>query len=154
MHLIWNLTNLIYSQPSCSAGGAFVWISVARSSQLVTVDKILRFFNLIFWSICLYPQLFMNHRRKNINGLTYDYVLLTWICSFTGVLKLLMYHFEKVQKQNVDQRPHTFLESDTYDWIFASHDFILSVILFSQAVLSRVRMILDRWGYLISKNSY
>lgn len=88
------------------------------------------------WSISFYPQMLMNYRRKSVQGLNFDFLLLNLI-GFTAysVYNLAMYYSPSVQSEYLNENPRAQIPVLFNDVFFAIHAFGACVVTAVQCLI-------------------
>ena len=102
---------------------------------LLVFSRISGWIYVISWSISFYPQLFLNYHRKSVAGLSMDFLLGNVLGSF---YLFIYYQFmlTHTPTQLAYRRRHEGWQNTIQlnDVVFALHSFIISCVLYLQAL--------------------
>ncbi|XP_074640765.1 cystinosin homolog isoform X4 [Tubulanus polymorphus] len=127
---------------------SIVRIEIVHSQPLTVVIAIVGWIYFAAWSISFYPQVFLNWRRKSVEGLNFDFLAynLTGFLAY-GVYNVGMYWIPLIFSQYKLQHPHGVNPVQLNDVIFALHAVLLTLITIFQC------FIYERHGQRVSRIS-
>lgn len=93
----------------------------------------------ICWSVCYYPQVYKNFKRKSVVGLSFDYLALNvtgHICFF--MFNITMYHNSVIQLNYHNLHPKGALPVKYQDTYFSIHALIMNGLLLLQCLFYEI----------------
>lgn len=137
----------------------FVRIDVVHSSILVVINAVIGWMYFVAWSISFYPQIYINFKRKSVDGLNFDFLLY----NITGFLAYAffnvgMFWVDKVKGEYHDQHPRGINPVQLNDVIFTLHAVFITAVTIGQCFifdrgsqrLSKVAIILTSGAWLFA----
>ncbi|TYZ65658.1 hypothetical protein PybrP1_011622 [[Pythium] brassicae (nom. inval.)] len=100
------------------------------------VSSIIGWVYFMCWSVSFYPQVFLNHARKSVVGLSLDYTLLNFL-GFTcyTIFNCAFYYSESVQEQYMRRNDGHRNAVEVNDVFFAIHAAVLVAVSLVQCVI-------------------
>ena len=87
------------------------------------------------WSVCFYPQILLNYRRKSTKGLSNDFAILNFMgWSFYSAYLISMYYDKEIQEMYAERFSNESSTVQSNDVAFSVHAMILSFIYLVQIV--------------------
>ncbi|XP_064552217.1 cystinosin homolog isoform X1 [Drosophila montana] len=100
----------------------FVRIVVAKSQAIIYTSVIFGWIYFVAWSISFYPQIWINYRRKSVEGLNFDFLTLN-IVGFTlySMFNCGLYFIQSLQNEYGDRHPRGVNPVLLNDVVFSLH---------------------------------
>ncbi|KAI0979540.1 hypothetical protein GJ496_000580 [Pomphorhynchus laevis] len=107
----------------------YLTVYVYMQKWMVIIADILGWIYFVLWSFSFYPQIILNHRRKSVVGLNFDFVYINLIgfALFT-IFNCLIFFKGAVQEEYFVLNPHSPLPVEVNDVVFAAHAAALCAI--------------------------
>lgn len=110
------------TRPFVRSADAFVHIEVFKLGWLETLSVVVGWIYFLAWSVSFYPQIYLNWKRKCVEGLSFDFVGL----NLTGFLaysffNLGMYFSCVVQEEYRELHPTGIIPVELNDIVFGLH---------------------------------
>ncbi|KRF78229.1 cystinosin isoform X2 [Drosophila virilis] len=100
----------------------FVRIVVAKSQAIIYTSVIFGWIYFVAWSISFYPQIWINYRRKSVEGLNFDFLTLN-IVGFTlySMFNCGLYFIQSLQNEYGNRHPRGVNPVLLNDVVFSLH---------------------------------
>ncbi|KAH8292530.1 hypothetical protein KR054_011434, partial [Drosophila jambulina] len=100
----------------------FVRVTVAKSRALIYTSIVFGWVYFVAWSVSFYPQIWINYRRKSVEGLNFDFLTLN-IVGFTlySLFNCGLYFIEALQDEYEARHPHGLNPVMLNDVFFSLH---------------------------------
>ncbi|XP_017017523.1 cystinosin-like [Drosophila kikkawai] len=100
----------------------FVRVTVAKSRGLIYTSIVFGWVYFVAWSVSFYPQIWINYRRKSVEGLNFDFLTLN-IVGFTlySLFNCGLYFIEGLQDEYEARHPHGLNPVMLNDVFFSLH---------------------------------
>ncbi|XP_016924404.4 cystinosin [Drosophila suzukii] len=107
----------------------FVRVTVAKSRALIYTSIVFGWVYFVAWSVSFYPQIWINYRRKSVEGLNFDFLALN-IVGFTlySMFNCGLYFIEGLQKEYEDRYPLGLNPVMLNDVVFSLHAMFATTI--------------------------
>lgn len=110
------------SLPNVSTADSFVHVEVFKLAWLEILSDVVGWIYFLAWSVSFYPQIYLNWKRKCVEGLSFDFVGL----NLTGFLaysffNLGMYFSRVVQEEYRELHPTGVIPVELNDIVFGLH---------------------------------
>ncbi|XXG62382.1 hypothetical protein AAC387_Pa05g0750 [Persea americana] len=89
------------------------------------------------WAICFYPQLILNHRRKSVVGLNFDFVVLNWTKQLAYLIyNVTLFFSPVVQRQYHEKYGYgTMIPVAANDVAFSLHSLLIMALVAFQILI-------------------
>ena len=99
------------------------------------ISSIIGYNYFVLWSVCFYPQVLLNYRRKSTQGLSSDFAILNFMgWSFYSAYLGSMYFNDEIKRMYSERFINEYSSVQSNDVAFAFHAMILSFIFLVQIV--------------------
>ncbi|XP_016961077.1 cystinosin homolog [Drosophila biarmipes] len=107
----------------------FVRVTVAKSRALIYTSIVFGWVYFVAWSVSFYPQIWINYRRKSVEGLNFDFLALN-IVGFTlySMFNCGLYFIEGLQKEYEARHPLGLNPVMLNDVVFSLHAMFATTI--------------------------
>ncbi|KAI8045814.1 cystinosin homolog [Drosophila gunungcola] len=107
----------------------FVRVTVAKSRALIYTSLVFGWVYFVAWSVSFYPQIWINFRRKSVEGLNFDFVTLN-IVGFTlySMFNCGLYFVKDLQDEYEERHPLGVNPVMLNDVVFSLHAMFATVI--------------------------
>lgn len=138
MHTFLSIYHVVYLSFS-SAEDIFVRVLVAKSNAIIYVSIVFGWIYFVAWSVSFYPQIWINFRRKSVEGLNFDFLTLN-IVGFTlySVFNCGLYFNEGLQNEYENRHPHGVNPVMLNDVVFSLHAMFATCITIAQCFMYEV----------------
>ncbi|KAH8310756.1 hypothetical protein KR044_002895, partial [Drosophila immigrans] len=111
----------------------FVRVVVAKSEAIIYTSIVFGWVYFVAWSVSFYPQIWINYRRKSVEGLNFDFITLN-IVGFTlySMFNCGLYFITGLQKEYEDRHPHGVNPVLLNDVVFSLHAMFATCITIAQ----------------------
>jgi len=108
------------------------------SDTVQTVADVIGWTYFFCWSISFYPQVWVNYKRKSVEGLSFDFLLFN-ITGYTGysIFNCALYFSSVVQEQyrekyRTSSNPHPSIPVEPNDVAFSVHGWVITLFTIGQ----------------------
>ncbi|KAH8416632.1 hypothetical protein KR222_000166, partial [Zaprionus bogoriensis] len=114
----------------------FVRVVVAKSNAIIYVSIVFGWIYFVAWSVSFYPQIWINYRRKSVEGLNFDFITLN-IVGFTlySMFNCGLYFIKGLQSEYETRHPHGVNPVLLNDVVFSLHAMFATCITITQCFL-------------------
>ena len=92
------------------------------------------------WSICHYPQIWKNWKRKSVIGLSLDYISFMTLGQLAYMLYMTGMYFSKIaQLQYFAAHPGAAIPVEINDVLVSVHNMCIGIVLIYQCIVYEVR---------------
>ncbi|XP_068153163.1 cystinosin homolog [Drosophila tropicalis] len=114
----------------------FVRITVAKSEALIYTSIVFGWIYFVAWSVSFYPQIWINYRRKSVEGLNFDFLTLN-IVGFTlySLFNCGLYFVESLQDEYENRHPRGLNPVMLNDVFFSLHAMFATTITIVQCFI-------------------
>ncbi|KAH8404737.1 hypothetical protein KR215_011784, partial [Drosophila sulfurigaster] len=100
----------------------FVRVVVAKSEAIIYTSIVFGWIYFVAWSVSFYPQIWINYRRKSVEGLNFDFIALN-IVGFTlySMFNCGLYFITGLQDEYEERHPHGVNPVLLNDVVFSLH---------------------------------
>jgi len=114
-------------------------VTVAKSRALIYTSIVFGWVYFVAWSVSFYPQIWINYRRKSVEGLNFDFLALN-IVGFTlySMFNCGLYFIEGLQKEYEDRYPLGLNPVMLNDVVFSLHAMFATTITILQCCFYQV----------------
>ncbi|KAI6184376.1 Cystinosin [Aphelenchoides bicaudatus] len=145
------------SKQPCNFNTSDVYVSVkvAHSSFLTTLIEVTGWVYFVAWSVSFYPQIVLNFRRKSVEGLHFDFLLLNTIgFSCYSVYNVMMFFDPVVEDQYMELHPRAQNPVTIQDVVFALHALTVCILtgiqcFFYERANQRVSYVCMLWSTIL-----
>ncbi|KAI0980329.1 hypothetical protein GJ496_007489 [Pomphorhynchus laevis] len=118
----------LVEEPAVKIRGSLI-VYVYKQKWAEILCYILGWTYFLLWSFSFYPQIILNHKRKSVVGLSFDftYINLVGFLPFM-IFNILLYFPGSVQEEYFKYNPHSPLPVELNDVVFSTHATILCAI--------------------------
>ncbi|KAK7502190.1 hypothetical protein BaRGS_00006554 [Batillaria attramentaria] len=134
----------------------FVRIDVVHSSALVVINAIIGWLYFAAWSVSFYPQVYVNFKRKSVDGLNFDFLLY----NITGFLAYAffnvgMYWVSEVKEEYHSNHPRGINPVQLNDVIFTLHAVLVTSVTIGQCfIYDRGSQRLSKVGIILTSGAW
>ncbi|SPP83033.1 cystinosin homolog [Drosophila guanche] len=127
----------------------YLRVTVAVSKGLIYTSIVFGWVYFVAWSVSFYPQIWINFRRKSVEGLNFDFVILN-IVGFTlySMFNCGLYFFDSMQQEYESRHPRGLNPVMLNDVVFSLHAMFATIITIVQCC------IYERAGQRVSWTAY
>ncbi|EDW28177.1 GL27354 [Drosophila persimilis] len=127
----------------------YLRVTVAVSKGLIYTSIVFGWVYFVAWSVSFYPQIWINFRRKSVEGLNFDFVILN-IVGFTlySMFNCGLYFFDTMQDEYESRHPRGLNPVMLNDVVFSLHAMFATIITIVQCC------IYERAGQRVSWTAY
>ena len=118
----------------------FFKITIGNSRGLIITSVIVGWAYFLAWSICSYPQIFLNFKRKSVIGLSFDFLALNIVghVSYT-IFNVCFYFGEFFQKEYFARFSHGQTPVLLNDVFSTAHGVLVYIIIILQCFVYQVK---------------
>jgi len=122
-----------------STNEIFVRVVVAKSEAIIYTSIVFGWIYFVAWSVSFYPQIWINYRRKSVEGLNFDFLTLN-IVGFTlySLFNCGLYFIKDLQDEYEDRYPHGVNPVMLNDVVFSLHAMFATCITIAQCFMYEV----------------
>ncbi|KAL7729227.1 hypothetical protein ACLKA6_009684 [Drosophila palustris] len=114
----------------------FVRIVVAKSEAIIYISIVVGWIYFVAWSVSFYPQIWINYRRKSVEGLNFDFLTLNIVgFSLYSMFNLGLYFFQEMQDEYEARHPHGVNPVLLNDVVFSLHAMFATCITVAQCFM-------------------
>lgn len=100
----------------------FFRIIIANSRLIIYISFIVGWVYFVAWSISFYPQLFINHKRKSVVGLSFDFLALNFMGhTLYAIFNTCLYFVPFFQEEYFNRFPRGLNPVELNDVFFSIH---------------------------------
>ncbi|KAH8359755.1 hypothetical protein KR093_008694, partial [Drosophila rubida] len=127
----------------------FVRVVVAKSEAIIYTSIVFGWIYFVAWSVSFYPQIWINYRRKSVEGLNFDFITLN-IVGFTlySMFNCGLYFIAGLQNEYEDRHPHGVNPVLLNDVVFSLHAMFATCLTIIQCC------VYERGSQRVSKTAY
>jgi cystinosin len=124
-----NLVFYLKDSRSSSPSEAIIRVSVGRSTLIETIANIIGWIYFFAWSVSFYPQIYLNFARKNVSGLSFDFLSLNLTgFLFYAVYNVALYFGSSFQSEYFKVHPLSQIPVELNDVVFAVHALFATIL--------------------------
>lgn len=117
----------------------FVRILVANSRAIIYISLAVGWIYFVAWSISFYPQIFINHKRKSVIGLSFDFLALNFMGhTLYGIFNVCLYFVPFFQEEYFLRFPRGNNPVELNDVFFSIHASIITAFTIVQCFIYEV----------------
>ncbi|XP_041447671.1 cystinosin homolog [Drosophila obscura] len=127
----------------------YLRVTVAVSKGLIYTSIVFGWVYFVAWSVSFYPQIWINFKRKSVEGLNFDFVMLN-IVGFTlySMFNCGLYFFDSMQQEYESRNSRGLIPVMLNDVVFSLHAMFATIITIVQCC------IYERAGQRVSWTAY
>lgn len=119
--------------------GLFFRILVANSQLIIYVSIIVGWIYFAAWSVSFYPQIVINHKRKSVVGLSFDFLALNFVGhTLYAIFNTCMYFVPFFQEEYFNRFPRGTNPVELNDVFFSIHASVITAVTIVQCFMYEV----------------